>query len=1504
MRAVQNIREERNMLLDKVKNTKPGKEALEILSYLRETYDSAIDDYKNSLSILGDTTYEDRKHFLLELIQNADDSIYDDKATISFYIYKDGIELRYNEKGFTVEDVIAITGTGSSTKSAKKFSSKTFIGEKGIGFKSVFALAKLVEIESGPWHFTLASDNYIVPKVVDTGVEDFLQGTRVRIFFKDEDSAQIVADELKKLITNRPESFLFLNTLKEFYVYDMRTDTMKENSLKIESGETISLSAQPNNSLKEYKLYEEELEFPEQLVGERWERLGSSQSLMRKLQVAALVNSDSNYGRLFCYLPTEVKLPVPIFLQIDGHLKADRERLHAPELNKWNKYLLTHLPRFLVSSVLAWREERMLADKLADYVPDEAGTDQLSNTFIQTIDLFKSVKWVKTYDGWEKPTYTILASDLWYGWFNQYPQIRQNIEKLFGKKFIHPTWANCTRWKNKWKVYNVEFFSLENMIKAFKNIKLPYEFLKDDEILVKLYQSIISQLNGTVSRYRNKRELWDCGIFPIEGGDFSNLNPGIKKAYWYSGRTRKSFGIESFTGVRIINSEYTMVLNRTSDNDEKKDYVKSINARNTVVKQLLTILEVPELNEDRLLGELQIPFLLENQSVDKEQMKAKYDIFQVVFENYLSKKAFDENYLSDISKLKDFKVFNQDKHVQKISELILPEMLRLEKEDFLYVSSGMNQMLVVDDWLNVGIEDFSEVYLEKYELNKRNLREFLILCGISNGPKFIFKEQKFDSARTFSVLEESLSRNWKGKIGSDYTSQNSVILKKVELDYSTQFLLENGDYFVKLQIAQGIYDVWLKEFKDTLYNLDSIYYRYNPIPGFAQVLYKRYENRRPLIKDTSWAGVNLNQIPLNTINQQLTFPDKALRILDKKGVIYSLQFFELVHENNSIGYHSFFLDSLNIKTMSVNELNSMWRSVGREKYSTLIKATLELMDLGVNLTGLHIYDIKQDLIRPINDFKLGSSQISGVPYIEEQYGEEGKRLGEHLGLLVESEITPLFPIIDKLISGNENNEWKSNNLYHILNQWRSFTIPEKTQILERIRECQQQNNQFENISIVLNDLQAFDKLSADMSMLIHVEVEKTREILFINAAKEIGINLALETGEIVGTNVTELNDIEKGFLMDLLSKYETVLEEDEKERFFSIIAPAENLDYWLNKTMKVEKINKRILNRYDFAISLPFLDRNKNKFYIQHGTKDVEILARLISMLNISTYRSASRDFNEFYDEMIKAKRIKQELVSENLVTSSEKAENSKLENNNKEEQTARNIVEHENQEKIKIFPVTAEEVFKDIEKNLKKEGSENQIVTTEWKVAQAPDGLEERLQMIAENLEESFNYGPEVVEKRKREKTNEKHRNESAKLQDNYGLEPKTFLLSEYDGRCQVCSTQLTLHNGNKYFEIYRITESHGEKWWTDKPFNILSLCPNCHALAKHGGHLDLTEMTKVAQQLINQEIFPEEMEAYHGDYYIVSIVHNGQKKELVMSPQHLHYYASLLLQKNKVEK
>jgi hypothetical protein len=105
--------------------------------------------------------YQTTTHFLLELIQNADDNSYETECPTLSITYSPGrIQIDCNERGFSKKNIEAICRICQSTKSGRS-KSAGFVGEKGIGFKAVFKVASTVWISSGHYSFRFDRDAHL-----------------------------------------------------------------------------------------------------------------------------------------------------------------------------------------------------------------------------------------------------------------------------------------------------------------------------------------------------------------------------------------------------------------------------------------------------------------------------------------------------------------------------------------------------------------------------------------------------------------------------------------------------------------------------------------------------------------------------------------------------------------------------------------------------------------------------------------------------------------------------------------------------------------------------------------------------------------------------------------------------------------------------------------------------------------------------------------------------------------------------------------------------------------------------------------------------------------------------------------------------------------------------------------------------------------------------------------------------------------------------------------------
>ncbi|XP_050980031.1 uncharacterized protein wu:fj29h11 isoform X2 [Labeo rohita] len=124
-----------------------------------------------SLERLSTELYSKDTHFVLELIQNADDNGYPDggeQPALAFVVEKDCITILNNECGFEENNIRAICDVGRSTKGKHKYG---YIGQKGIGFKSVFKVTDCPEIHSNGFHIQFDKNSgpmgYILPHWVE-----------------------------------------------------------------------------------------------------------------------------------------------------------------------------------------------------------------------------------------------------------------------------------------------------------------------------------------------------------------------------------------------------------------------------------------------------------------------------------------------------------------------------------------------------------------------------------------------------------------------------------------------------------------------------------------------------------------------------------------------------------------------------------------------------------------------------------------------------------------------------------------------------------------------------------------------------------------------------------------------------------------------------------------------------------------------------------------------------------------------------------------------------------------------------------------------------------------------------------------------------------------------------------------------------------------------------------------------------------------------------------------
>lgn len=154
--------------------------------------------------------YDDRTHFIFELLQNAEDALgrrgeWHGSRKVAFILNPTRLTLSHFGKPFDEADVRSVCDIAESTKN------ESSIGRFGLGFKSVYTVTDLPEIHSGEEDFAI--ENYIFPKRLARSVRA-PDETHIILPLKPEDAsaAQDITAGFRHL---GPGALLFLRHINE-----------------------------------------------------------------------------------------------------------------------------------------------------------------------------------------------------------------------------------------------------------------------------------------------------------------------------------------------------------------------------------------------------------------------------------------------------------------------------------------------------------------------------------------------------------------------------------------------------------------------------------------------------------------------------------------------------------------------------------------------------------------------------------------------------------------------------------------------------------------------------------------------------------------------------------------------------------------------------------------------------------------------------------------------------------------------------------------------------------------------------------------------------------------------------------------------------------------------------------------------------------------------------------------------------------------------------------------
>jgi hypothetical protein len=309
--------------------------------------------------------YADRTHFILELLQNAEDALklktksHPNNGTISFKLDAEKLWVSHFGKPFDEQDVSAICAISEGTKEQEL----TAIGRFGIGFKSVYAVTQRPEIHSGEENFTI--EDYVFP--VPTPPIERRRGETIFILPINRNRA--IYEEIQNGLARLPATTLLF--LREINEISWRTSKGKSGTYRrIEEPISTNIRRVTLNSEEKYN-------------SQTW--LVLSENLEHKNKEAGFIeiafhldNDSKNQFHLQCipesplvvFFPTVIETRLGFLVQ--GPYRTTLSRESVPFDDTWNRRLINKTGTLLIKGLRWLRDKNDLDPSILECLPLDA----------------------------------------------------------------------------------------------------------------------------------------------------------------------------------------------------------------------------------------------------------------------------------------------------------------------------------------------------------------------------------------------------------------------------------------------------------------------------------------------------------------------------------------------------------------------------------------------------------------------------------------------------------------------------------------------------------------------------------------------------------------------------------------------------------------------------------------------------------------------------------------------------------------------------------------------------------------------------------------------------------------------------------------------------------------------------------------------------------------------------------------------------------------------------
>jgi len=483
-----------------------------------------------ALKLLSTDLYAKDIHFVLELLQNAEDNSYAPGVVpeVRFILTNDAILVQNNEAGFSEENVRSLCNVANSTKKKRL----GYIGEKGIGFKSVFRVTDEPLILSNGFRFSLpihdpeTSLGYVIPvwrQNLPAGIEPSWTNIYLPLTSKGR-------GELPRVADIHPSLLLFLKKVRKI---DIRDGTGTSTRWICREGHGDRINIRSNSGIDHWRVVSHSLSVSTNIVEEKRDGV-STVELVLAFPLTEEGTPDSSTERpVYSFLPIR---PYGFRFAIQGDFILASSREDILTDRAWNQWLRDSIPSLFMKAVELFKADHILRTTYLAFVPSTA---EVTDPFFDVVpgsivELLKETECILSASGrWAKPSDVILAS-------GRARQLLTNddIKNHIQKELVNEAFQADTR---VLRLLEVSSFSFNDLITCLTDTS--WVASKGDSWLARM----LAYLNTWTWNEASLKILRQTNIVPLENGRLDS--PACGQLFFPLDK-RTTYGFEE--GLRIV----------------------------------------------------------------------------------------------------------------------------------------------------------------------------------------------------------------------------------------------------------------------------------------------------------------------------------------------------------------------------------------------------------------------------------------------------------------------------------------------------------------------------------------------------------------------------------------------------------------------------------------------------------------------------------------------------------------------------------------------------------------------------------------------------------------------------------------------------------------------------------------------------------------------------------------------------------------------------------------